>query len=360
MANPLPLLLAGGAALLLLSGKKKPKPKSKDKKNGTAEELPAADDELPDVSDDSSNGEEVPFEELPAADDELPDVSDDSSNGEEVPLGNGAPSKAPKIDPFVPDEPQDDDVEPDPGNISVFPPSYTPSVSVPGNTLYIDPAGEGYAIGNDFVLEISIKGKKYSPAAFFEEFTPDEDPINSWQVYPAPATADFYVSQLMKVWASASGASSITDQMPGSGGMKGMTKLQYFNAWLAFAEKYPVIAALFFDLQEKVGFDMMMKLYETNKDKYQWVFMHYHAENALIDHWDEPVADITDIAYKATWPSAPEKIKSSKDPWAKKWNTMLEYVNNLRTQMATFLGKSSGELPSWRYIEDVVDKQLGL
>jgi len=275
--------------------------------------------------------------------------------------GDEPTQKPPKIKPFVPepDEPQEDDIQPGAGNISVFPPNYQPPVTVPGNTVFIDPQGEGYAIGEDFEIEISIKGKKYSPAEFFEEFTPDEDPINSWLVYPAPATADFYTTQLMKVWGKASGAEGIIDQMPGSGGMKGLTELQYFNQWMAFAEKYPAIAALFFDLQEKVGKEMMLKLYDTNAEKYTWVFMHYHAENALIDYWDEPIADITDQAYYATWPSAPEKITSKTSKWAKRWNKMLGYVNDMRTDMVHFLNKSSGELPSWRYIEDVVEKQIG-
>lgn len=354
MANALPLLLLGGAAVALMAGGKK-------KKTSSSSTSASNDDggTLPPVTDDSDSGSE-PEPRSPRRPKEIrpPSAQDQVGSGDMGEPEEKSPVDIPSFIP-EPDEPQEDEVQPGAGNISVFPPSYSPPVTVPGNTLFIDPQGEGYAIGEDFEIEISIKGEKYSPAEFFEEFTPDEDPINSWQVYPAPATADFYTTQLMKVWAKASGAEDIIDEMPGSGGMKGFTKLQYFNQWLAFAEKYPAIAALFFDLQEKIGKEMMLKLYDTNGEKYTWVFMHYHAENALIDYWDEPIADITDQAYYATWPSAPKKITSSKSDWAKRWNKMLGYVNDMRTDMVHFLNKSSGELPSWRYIEDVVEKQIG-
>lgn len=322
------LLLAGGAALLIATGTKKRKKKKQE-------------DALP----------------------EPPGPGEDDESDPEPPSNtDGQPDRPPiQVDPFVPDEPEPVE-EPPSGptfdDVALFPPGYQPSVSVPSDSLYIDPNGEGYAIGKDFSPELSIKGKKYNPKSFFAKFTPDEDPINSWQVYPAPATADYFTTQLMTVWANASGAGDILSQMPSSGGMSGLTEVEYFNAWMAYAERYPAIAALFFDLQEKVGFDMMMKLYETNRDKYKWVFMHFHAENALVDMWGKPIADIVDHAYKETWPSAPDKITSKKSDWAKKWNTMLGYVNNLKIDMAAFRSKNNGQLPSWRYIEDVIQQQL--
>lgn len=330
------LILAGGGAILLLGTKKKKKKKkvTESDDRGTG---------LPDVDDDY-------YEE-----DEDDEPQTDPSGGGSGTIPNIGIKKGIKIDPQP-----DPDPSPTLDNVSVFPSGYRPPVSVSSDQLFIDPNGEGYAIGDNFKPEVSIGGKKYDPRSYYSEFVPGDDPLNSWQVYPAPSASDHFVASLMSVWASASGADVVVSEMPTSGGMAGLSKNDFFNAWMAFAERYPAIAALFFDLSKKVSYAMMLELHSIDKSKYEWVFMHYNAENAIIDNWDAPIADVTDIAYRDTWPSAPEKITNKNSDWANKWNKMLGYVNKLESEMVAFRAKSPrGELPSWRYIEDVVQQQLG-
>lgn len=232
-------------------------------------------------------------------------------------------------------------------------PGYFPPTSVPDDALYIATNCSGWAMGKNFTPRLYTGGKFVSPTELHGQYFPDEDPVNTFARYPAPSAADFMAESIIKQWGNKSGAICVA-ALPSVSNYS--TPEDYLDAWIDYAKEWPEIVDLFLYLRERIAVEMLQSLADNNPNVYEDAYYRIYADEALAYNWDKGIDFITDQAYYAAWSDAPQTITDPNSSWAKKWNKMLNYVNDMRTEWVNF---PRDYLPTWGTVLAAAEQSEG-